>query len=301
MDADLTIARLAATQHGVVTRKQLLAAGMAGHLVVHRVRKGLLVPVHAGVYRVAATAATWHQRMMAATLAAGPQAVASHRAAGFLHGLASVQPRLEVTVPRGRSPRPGGVVVHRLLGLVPADLELRAGIPCTRPAPTIVALASVVPERALEAALDDALVRGLVSCAQLERRLESLGRHGRRGTLVLAALLSARHGRPRWTQSEFERRLLRLVTSGGLPPLVPQLEVALPGGRRAFLDFAWPDVRLALEANGYRHHAGRLAWARDQTRNNLLTSLGWRVLPVTWEDMDDPGQLLELLRRARAA
>jgi very-short-patch-repair endonuclease len=78
--------------------------------------------------------------------------------------------------------------------------------------------------------------------------------------------------------------------------------VPLPNGRRAFLDFAWPDLRLGVEADGYRHHASRVDWARDHTRNNALTSLGWRILPVTWEDMvHRPDQLVALLRRARAA
>ena len=76
----------------------------------------------------------------------------------------------------------------------------------------------------------------------------------------------------------------------------------MPGGRRIFLDFAWADVRLALEAQSYRHHAGRLAWSRDQLRTATLTSIGWRVLPVTWEDLvGAPDELITTLRRARAA
>ena len=67
------------------------------------------------------------------------------------------------------------------------------------------------------------------------------------------------------------------------------------------MDFAWPDVRLGLEADSYRHHASRRDWARDHTRNNLLTALGWRVLPVTWQDMvDRPRQLVGLVLLARA-
>jgi hypothetical protein len=53
VDADLTIARLAATEHGVAARQQLLAAGLSRHVIEHRLTKKLLVPVHAGVYRVA--------------------------------------------------------------------------------------------------------------------------------------------------------------------------------------------------------------------------------------------------------
>ncbi len=88
----------------------------------------------------------------------------------------------------------------------------------------------------------------------------------------------------------------------GVPLPVPQFEVVLPNGRRAFLDFAWPDVRLALEANSYRHHAGRLAWSRDNTRNRAVIAVGWRIVPVTWEDLvGAPDELVAMVLRARAA
>ena len=250
---------------------------------------------------MAGSPVTWHQRIAAATLAAGPGAVASHRAAGFLHDLAGIAPRAEVTVGRGRSPRPSGILVHRTLGLEPSDREVRDGIPRTRPPATLFGLAGVVPAPALEAALDDALGRGLVSCAQLERRLRGAG-HGRPGVATLRALLAVRLAGPRWTQSEFERRLLIVLHAAHIPVPVPQYEVALPQGRRAYVDFAWPELRLGLEADSYRHHASRIAWSRDHTRNNLLVSLGWRILPVTWDDMvERPHELVATLLRARAA
>ncbi|HEV3497359.1 MAG TPA: DUF559 domain-containing protein, partial [Actinomycetes bacterium] len=106
----------------------------------------------------------------------------------------------------------------------------------------------------------------------------------------------------RWLQSQFERRLFALLRTAGVPLPVPQFEVLLPDGGSAFLDFAWPELRLGVEANSYRHHARRLDWSRDHTRNNLLTAVGWRILPVTWDDMvERPDELVDLLRRARAA
>lgn len=300
MDADRTIARIAAAQHSAVSRRQLLQAGVGRHVVDHRVANGRLVLTHPGVYRLAGSPPSWHQRIMAATLAAGPGAVASHRAAAFLHGMA-VEPRAEVTVGRDRAPNPAGVVVHRL-ALQQSDCEVRDGIPRTRPPATILGLAAVLSGPALERALDEAVARGVLSYGQLERRLEAVGRQGRPGIRALADLLLARSGEPRWTQSQFERRLLALVTGAGLPALVPQFEVSLPDGRRAFIDFAWPDLRLGLEADSYRHHSSRVDWSRDHTRNILIVSLGWRLLPVTWEYMvDRPGELIATLTRARAA
>jgi very-short-patch-repair endonuclease len=151
-------------------------------------------------------------------------------------------------------------------------------------------------------ALDDALLNGLVSCSQIQRRLDAGSHAGRNGAAALAVLLAQRAGASRWTQSEFERRLFALVRSAGLPPPVPQFEVVLPDGRRVYLDLAWPAALVALEAQSYRHHAGRIAWSRDQARMALLSSMGWRILPVTWQDLvGSPERLIETVKRARAA
>ena len=116
---------------------------------------------------------------------------------------------------------------------------------------------------------------------------------------ALGTLLDDRtEARPR-SQSEFERRLLQLFSGAGLPMPKTQYEVALPSGRRAYLDFAYPDARLAIEADSYRHHSSRIDWARDRTRNNDLIALGWRVLPVTWDDLvHRPTELLALVARS---
>ena len=66
-----------------------------------------------GVYRIAGTPVTWRSHLLAAVLAGGPGAVASHRSAGALHGLDGCRLGVpEVSVPRGRRYRPGGARVH---------------------------------------------------------------------------------------------------------------------------------------------------------------------------------------------
>ncbi|MDQ3895864.1 MAG: hypothetical protein M3326_01220 [Actinomycetota bacterium] len=299
MDADLTIARLAAAQHGVAARTQLLDAGVSRRALEHRLAVGRLLGVHAGVYRVPSAEPSWHQALMAASLAAGAGAVASHRGAALLHALPGVEPQAEVTVAAARAPHPRGIVVHRAAQLGRADTCSVAGIPCTRPARTVIDLASVLPVPALEVVLDDALSRGLLSCAQLRGRIDALGRRGRSGAGLLIDLLAARpRGRPR-SQGAFERRVLELLAAAGFPLPATQHEVRLPDGRRVFLDFAYPDVLLGIEADSYRHHSSRAAWARDRTRNNLLTALGWRILPVTWDDLVHlPAEFLALVGRA---
>lgn len=88
----------------------------------------------------------------------------------------------------------------------------------------------------------------------------------------------------------FWRRLLRCIRRGRLPEPARQFEVRDRGKLFARVDLAYPDVRLAIEADGYRYHSGRVAWQRDLERRNSLTSLGWRVIHVTWNDVVSGGE-----------
>jgi predicted transcriptional regulator of viral defense system len=65
------LADLASKQHGLVTRGQLLRAGVTTHEIRHRLRSGALVRVHRGVYRVGHRAPSIEARYLAAVLDAG--------------------------------------------------------------------------------------------------------------------------------------------------------------------------------------------------------------------------------------
>ena len=53
----------------------------------------------------------------------------------------------------------------------------------------------------------------------------------------------------------------------------------------ARVDYAYPEARLAIEADGYRWHSGRVRWEQDRARLNELTLLGWRIIHVTWSEL----------------
>ena len=75
------LAELASQSHGVVTRRQVLAAGITSHEIAHRVRTGALQRVHPGVYRVGHRARSVEATFLAAVWACGDGAVLSGRAA----------------------------------------------------------------------------------------------------------------------------------------------------------------------------------------------------------------------------
>src|SRR4051794_17255819 len=78
------IATIAGRQHGVVTRKQLVAAEVKPSAIDRRIDRGLLIPEYPGVYRVGHAAPSTEAKYTAAVLAAGERAVLAARAAGHL-------------------------------------------------------------------------------------------------------------------------------------------------------------------------------------------------------------------------
>jgi hypothetical protein len=164
------------------------------------------------------------------------------------------------------------------------DLATVDGIPVTAVARTLVDCASVWTPAILEEAIDDALRRGLVSLPLLRWRASEIARPGRRGSGTLRKLIAARSGKA-VPESVLERRVLRLIEHAGLPAPERQFQIREGGRVLARVDLAYPAVRLAIEADGYRYHSGRLRWQKDLTRRNALTSRGWRVINVTAEDL----------------
>lgn len=289
--------RVAGKQHGALSRSQALACGISAWSVDRRVASGDFEVILPGVYGVVGAPKSWHQRLVAACLWAGQGSVCSHRSAAALWGLDGCQPDfVEITTPRRL--RSDEVLVHQSQ-LNDRDSTLIGSIPTTDVCRTLIDLGAVTAPEVVESALDDALRRGLTSLRRLRWRLEQLGGRGRRGVAVLRTLLDERDPKAAPAESVLEARLIRLLRRARLPEPAKQHEVRERGRLLARVDLAYPDVRLAIEADGYRFHSGRVAWQRDLERRNALTSRGWRVIHVTWNDVTSNGdEIVAQIRRA---
>jgi very-short-patch-repair endonuclease len=287
---------VARRQNGALSRAQARRF-LTQDAIDRRVRSGQLIRLHAGVYALPGSPDTFERKITAAVLAAGGAAAASHRAAAVLHGLGGtdIEKVVEISVPREQNPRLGSVaVIHRVVSLPPEDVFERDGIQITTRPRTICDLSGILPADDLEVVLDNALVRALVKLPSVARMLDSLPANTK-GASALRALIAARpDGRAR-IESPLEQKVQKLLTKHGLA-FEPQL---LGEGFRT--DIAFPREKLAVEPMGYRWHASKKDWARDRRREALLIERGWRVLPVTWEDLKRPEELVERIRAALGA
>jgi very-short-patch-repair endonuclease len=268
-DTNLALAALAADQHGVVTRAQLLRAGFSNEAVDRRVRAQRLHRLYRGVYAVGHRVLTLEGRWMAAVLACGDGAALSHRTAAAAWDLRRAGGVIHVTV-RGSRRAPSGVRLHRSPNLTAAEIAQYRGIPVTSVERTIVDLARTESYEELERIVDLADERGLVDFAALKSARST----------SLKAVLRNYDSAP--TRSELERRFLRLCRRHGLP--MPETNVLVEG---YLVDFVWRDLRLIVEVDGYRYHRGPRQFEADRERDVTLSGKGWRTLRFTWRQLEE--------------
>jgi hypothetical protein len=129
-----------------------------------------------------------------------------------------------------------------------------------------------------------------------------MGRRGRRGTAALRAAVETSFLDVR-LESQLEQELFELILRCEVPPPEPQYELRCVDGRRVELDFAWPDQRVAVEADGRRWHATTADFERDRARGNSITASGWSLYRFGWTDVRErrAGTVASIHRAFRAA
>lgn len=201
----------------MISRPQLLKAGIADDMTWRRVSSGRWERVLPGVYAVLGTPPSWQKDLLAACLWGGEEAVASHRAAAALFELDGSAPGfIEISgTTKTRSPR-RGIKVH----CVPVDVRhvtKRSGIPVTTAIRTVMDLGQSLPVERMDRVLDDAIRRGHLTLARLRRTLEEAPFRGRRGNGVLRSLLEQRDPGYVPSASDFQGRVRRLLLEQDFP------------------------------------------------------------------------------------
>jgi very-short-patch-repair endonuclease len=308
--AEITLAAFARAQLGVSPRAQLLDAGLTDYQVRYLVRFARLERIFESVYRIAGVPESWRQGLLAACWAGGDRGgFVSHRAAAALWNLPGGEELLEITTPRWRRGRHAHVVVHETLIHEPIDITvIDATIPVTRPARTFLDCCSLVQrgllaEATVELQLQEAIRRDLVDIAFVGARWERLGGERRPGGSIARRLIDRWLPATRRTDSRPEAVLMQLIHAHDLPLPVPQYRVWLGPDEYVGLDFAWPEQKVGLEFDSYRHHGGRMKHDLDARRVLRLEARAWHMLRVTDEELDAgcPNALAALARLLRPA
>lgn len=216
---------------------------------------------------------TRERRWMAAVLVCGETAALSHWSAAAFWGIGAERVgQIDVSVRRRCEHRRAGIRMRCRPSLSAEDIEVHDGIAVTRPARTLLDLATELDARDLERAVNEADKHDLVGPEALRDALEGFA--GEPGVRPLRALLD-RHTF-RLSDSELERLFRPIAASAGLPP--PRTKAIVNGFE---VDFFWPELCLVVETDGLRYHRTASAQARDRLRDQAHTAAGLTPLRFT--------------------
>jgi hypothetical protein len=302
---DQVVAALAEAHHGVFSRTEIrMLVPVTKHEIYRRVASGRWVRHYDEVYAIGGVPMTWRARLLAACLAGGADAVASHRSAAALHELPGGDTEVsEITCRRWHRAKEDDPDVHESEALAPDLCTTVDNIPVTCAELTLLMLGAVCSPLTVEMAFDVALRRELVTYESMRAVLKRVARRGRNGAGVLRAILDERVPDGAVPESPMETRLLRLLRDLGFPAPVSQYNVWVHGRFYGRLDAAYPGDRVGLEYQSYEHHAGKLAVDHDNARRRRFRAVNWEIVEVTPADFRNRGLLLaptlwQALRRA---
>jgi very-short-patch-repair endonuclease len=259
---EVALAEVAARQHGVVTRAQLVALGCDRQAIEYRLKVGRLHLLHRGVYAVGHRPPSPLATAMAAVLACGAGAALSHGSAAALWRIVARWPAAtHVTAPTDR--RHAGIKVHRSRQI---ETTIHYGIRVTTPARTLVDLADVLTPKQHTRALNEAQVQRLVTPAELATLFT---RYPGRRTSQLKPERGA-------TRSDLEDDFVRFVKRHKLP--LPDLNQTIAGHG---VDAVYREQLLIIELDSRQFHATPQAFEQDRDRDADHLHAGFRTLRIT--------------------
>lgn len=265
------LALIARRQAHLLTTAQLRSLGLGPHGVHGRMRRGLLHRLHWGVYATHPPPYSREQSCLAATLACGPGALLSGLPCAEHWRITERSPgRIDLIVPGGRGRTRAGITVHRQL-VDPRDVRRKDGIPCTSVDRVLVDVAPVLSEAELETMLVAAESLGLLRRPRLAELITE-----RRGRPGIAKLERITRLEPALTRSDLELAFLPIWRRAGVPRPLVNHAVAVPSRKSPLLvDFAWPGIRMVVEADSQRFHGDWQRAEADRERDQLLALAGW--------------------------
>ena len=296
------VLELARSQHGIVSREQLIRSGMANGTINERISSGHLIRICRGVYGLGHDVVGQRGKWLAATLAGGPSTFLFGRTAAALWGIVSPSGRVEVVRKRSRynesdptifAPfgRRTKLTIHRSRCLPESDLTVYQGIPTTTVARTLLDLAAFLSQKQLEYALAAAGRAGLIRVSEIKKMLER-GR-GWKGIGKLRKAFNEWNPEAEETKSNLEIDFLGLCRDHDLP--MPAVNVLVEGH---LVDCFWTEAKLVLEVDSYKYHSDQVSFDGDRDRDFDLTAVGYQVVRVSDRHLSrNPEAVAKRLRR----
>lgn len=297
---------LARPTGGFFVRATARRAGFSDTAITDHVRSGRWQAWWGQVFSPAGFPATWENRLRAAALRLGPDAVVTGRSAARLWGLPDFDrtDALEFLVPRAHTPRLRGVRVARVAEILPSDvvsLPDHPGLAVAGVTRTLRSLARVVGGGPLLRAAAEGYRRGLTTPADLQRAV--LAHPGTTGNPALTLVIQRLDVRMARARSVAETDVIVTLVDLGYEGFEVNARRRLRCGLRVELDIllAADDEHdeAVLEVDGERYHGDVLAQRRDRERRRRIAASGYAIAVVPAKRAGDRRYVDEVVRGLR--
>lgn len=293
---DQIITAIAAGNDFVITRRQLLDAGISASAIARRVGDSL-VPFSKGVFTLGP--ASSGRQLLRASLAAVEQSVIADEAAAHCHGF-PIRDRevVAVVAPKGHvATLPPGVRLRSTRHLPESDVVIIDGLPVTTVERTICDLASIVPPRKTQHLIEWAITERMMSPRSFMACARSFCRRGRAGSTVVRLLSHELLDEQPVPASVLEKEGKRLFSAEETHRFDMHFVPPWSDGVLGIVDFAWPAERVIVELDGRRWHMTTKAMESDRRRDRQAASHEWVVMRFGWQEvMERPAQVFNEVR-----
>ena len=203
---------------------------------------------------------------------------------------------LHVAVPAPcHPPESRGVIGHRL-SVTGEYLREWRGLRISSPEQTWCQLGALLSVPDLVAAGDHLIRRDFQLTTQPKLRTAVHVFPGRRGKPAMRAAVELLHDR---AESRKESHLRVMIVQDAIPGLDVNLWITTSGGYRYRADLAFPGHKVVIEYQS-EYHGDEGQRRKDMTRRARLEADGWFVMEVNADDLRDPAELLQRIRRVLA-
>lgn len=276
---------------GVASATKLLGIGLSRAELARAVRSGELVRVRrqslvdGQLWREAQPSErhALRARAVMAGLPRGHTAALSHHSALALRGVAlfGVDHRVHLVHLGGGRGRTDAVVAHHRA--VPDSLvETHNGIRMVAPAAACLQVAAQFGAEAGLVSADHALHTELITTGHLEEARRALApERWSRAPAQMCRLADARIESPAESRTRWALHVLHFRQP------TPQVEIRDGRGLIGRVDFLYEDLKVVIEVDGRsKYTANRVVFA-EKVREDRIRALGYQVVRLVWEDLDD--------------
>lgn len=289
---DQRILERAATTDFVVSRQQLIDAGVSPASIARRVDR-TLTPVASGVYIIGQPS---DRKLLRAALLAVNGSVVADDAAAHLLDL-PVRPKAgrlpAVVALKGAAGQPPkDVQVRHTRHLPSCDTTTADGLLCTTVERTICDLGRLLHVAKLQHLIEWAITERKMSSQSFAGCARSFCRRGREGSRVIRLLQHELLDDGLVPASVLERKARSLFDRSELGGYEMHFVPPWANGVTGTVDFAWVEEQVVVELDGRRWHSVTKAQQTDRQRDRTANANGWTVLRFGWQEvMERPSQV----------